>query len=163
LRSITSSSCNFEKSSSKIEDVVKNLKETETKKKAVENVDASVESISTNQQQLVVSKVESSVAVKKTLMQRIWAELVHYYHGFRLLFIDINVSRKLLWKIMNGDSLSRRENRLLVRTTSGKIYLNFKNKCIDHICIFFFRSLPSGAVFSFHNCSIHGVAVASSN
>lgn len=56
--------------------------------------------------------------MKKTLWQKIWAELVHYYHGFRLLFIDINVCRKLLWRVLNGKTLTRREHKLLIRTTS---------------------------------------------
>lgn len=57
------------------------------------------------------------VPVKKTLKQKIVAELLHYYHGFRLLFIDINISRKLLGRILNGKTLTRREHKLLVRTT----------------------------------------------
>lgn len=63
----------------------------------------------------VVSE-ENKVVVKKPLKERIWHEVLHYYHGFRLLFIDINISRKLLWRVLNGKSLSRREHRLLVRT-----------------------------------------------
>ncbi|XP_035891219.1 mitochondrial proton/calcium exchanger protein isoform X1 [Anopheles stephensi] len=62
--------------------------------------------------------VATAPVVKKTLQQRIWAELVHYYHGFRLLFIDINISRKLLWRVLNGKTLTRREHKLLIRTTS---------------------------------------------
>ncbi|XP_050071843.1 mitochondrial proton/calcium exchanger protein [Anopheles maculipalpis] len=62
--------------------------------------------------------VAAAPVVKKTLQQRIWAELVHYYHGFRLLFIDINISRKLLWRVLNGKTLTRREHKLLIRTTS---------------------------------------------
>jgi LETM1 and EF-hand domain-containing protein 1 len=69
-------------------------------------------------QQLATVQTPETQVVKKTIIQRIWAELVHYYHGFRLLFIDINVCRKLLWRILNGHSLTRREHRLLVRTTS---------------------------------------------
>lgn len=55
---------------------------------------------------------------KKPLRQRIWDELVHYYHGFRLLFIDVAISSKLLWRVLNGNTLSRRENKQLQRTTS---------------------------------------------
>lgn len=66
----------------------------------------------------VVSSEAAVVPVKRSIPQRIWAELVHYYHGFRLLFIDINICRKYLWKILNGQSLSRREHRLMIRTTS---------------------------------------------
>ena len=118
-----------EKSSSKVEDVIKNLKEAEkgkTEQKAAaataaieaQNVSKSPEEPS---QQLASVTSETAVApivVKKSLGQRVWAELVHYYHGFRLLFIDINICRKYLWKILNGQSLTRREHRLLIRTTS---------------------------------------------
>lgn len=65
-------------------------------------------------------KVETSVqkaVEKKSLKQKVWDELVHYYHGFRLLFININVARKLLWKVLNGKTLTRREHMLLIRTT----------------------------------------------
>lgn len=55
---------------------------------------------------------------KKPLRQRIWDELVHYYHGFRLLFIDTAISSKLVWKVLNGKTLTRRENKQLQRTTS---------------------------------------------
>ncbi|XP_017868257.1 PREDICTED: LETM1 and EF-hand domain-containing protein anon-60Da, mitochondrial [Drosophila arizonae] len=55
---------------------------------------------------------------KKPLTQRIWDELVHYYHGFRLLFIDTAISSKLVWKVLNGKTLTRRENKQLQRTTS---------------------------------------------
>ncbi|KAK7873837.1 hypothetical protein R5R35_005703 [Gryllus longicercus] len=72
---------------------------------------------------LVSEKPAVSPAVKKTLWQKIKDECLHYYHGFRLLFVDINVSRKLLWRVMNGKSLSRREYRLLVRTVSDMFRL----------------------------------------
>ncbi|KAH8384621.1 hypothetical protein KR093_003068, partial [Drosophila rubida] len=64
---------------------------------------------------------EASKAVakpKKPLQQRIWDELVHYFHGFRLLFIDMAISSKLLWRVLNGKTLTRRENKQLQRTTS---------------------------------------------
>lgn len=127
-RSISTTSVFFEKSSSKIEDVVKTLKEAEKEKNIEVTKDsttipkkpADTSPLADTQAKQVLAPVAltETAVVKKTLLQRIWAELVHYYHGFRLLFIDINVSRKLLWKILNGGSLSRREHRLLVRTTS---------------------------------------------
>uniref|UniRef100_A0A182JSN6 Mitochondrial proton/calcium exchanger protein n=1 Tax=Anopheles christyi TaxID=43041 RepID=A0A182JSN6_9DIPT len=85
------------------------------------NVSAS-STVSTEQQTQATTPAAAVVAaapvVKKTLQQRIWAEIVHYYHGFRLLFIDINISRKLLWRVLNGKTLTRREHKLLIRTTS---------------------------------------------
>lgn len=124
-----------EKSSSKVEDVVKNLKEAEKGKsdqKAAAEAAATASATPTkpltkestqqlasvNQATQATEAAVAAVAVKRTIRQRIWAELVHYYHGFRLLFIDINICRKYLWKILNGQSLSRREHRLMIRTTS---------------------------------------------
>jgi len=48
---------------------------------------------------------------KKTLWARFKAELVHYYHGFRLLFIDIRVAVRLIWQVLKGRSLVRRERQ----------------------------------------------------
>lgn len=112
---------------------MKNLKEAEAEKEKTEQKAAtssgpaqtaaaptSKPKEETSQQlaSVALETTATSTVVKKSLVQRIWAELVHYYHGFRLLFIDINVCRKYLWKILNGQSLSRREHRLMVRTTS---------------------------------------------
>ncbi|CAG7830387.1 unnamed protein product [Allacma fusca] len=55
---------------------------------------------------------------KRTLWKKIEDEILHYYHGFRLLFIDIRIAFGLVKQILNGKSLSRREHRQLVRTTS---------------------------------------------
>lgn len=55
---------------------------------------------------------------KRPLLKRIWDELVHYYHGFRLLFIDIRVSSRLVYRVLNGEDLTRREHKQLVRTVS---------------------------------------------
>lgn len=93
----------FEKESSKVEGTVKALKEAEPS--------------------TVATKPDTSGAAvpappKRPLVKRIWDELVHYYHGFRLLFIDIRVSSRLVYRVLNGDELSRREHKQLVRTVS---------------------------------------------
>ena len=63
-----------------------------------------------------VSSVESPP--KRPLMKRVWDEMVHYYHGFRLLFIDVRIASRLVYKSLNGEDLSRREYRQLTRTTA---------------------------------------------
>lgn len=55
---------------------------------------------------------------KKSLKTKIVDELKHYYHGFRLLFIDLRISSRYVRKILQGESLSRREQQQLVRSTS---------------------------------------------
>lgn len=54
--------------------------------------------------------VEDHIA-KKSLGQRIVDELKHYYHGFRLLWIDTKIAARMLWQILHGNTLSRRERR----------------------------------------------------
>ncbi|XP_017125168.1 mitochondrial proton/calcium exchanger protein [Drosophila elegans] len=67
---------------------------------------------------LATSTDKTVAKPKKPLRTRIWDELVHYYHGFRLLFIDVAICSKLLWRVLNGKGLTRRENKQLQRTTS---------------------------------------------
>ncbi|XP_026470384.1 mitochondrial proton/calcium exchanger protein-like [Ctenocephalides felis] len=101
------------KPSSKVEVTVQKLKDDQKLKSQQE----SAENVSTVTALKPADSAEITV-VKKTLKQKIIHELLHYYHGFRLLFIDLNVSRKLIWRVLNGNQLTRREHRLLVRTTA---------------------------------------------
>lgn len=45
-------------------------------------------------------------------------ELKHYYHGFRLLALEVRLSSRYLWRVARGHSLMRRERQQLVRTVS---------------------------------------------
>lgn len=54
---------------------------------------------------------KKSVVERKSLGVRIKEEILHYYHGFRLLFIDARICCKYVWRIVNGETLSRREHR----------------------------------------------------
>lgn len=56
-----------------------------------------------------------AVAVRKSLGQRVVDELKHYYHGFRLLWIDTKIAARMLWRILHGHSLTRRERRQFLR------------------------------------------------
>lgn len=100
-----------QESSSKVEETVKSIKEE--KKQKSENV-ASTD---------VVKAPEKALAKRQVLWQKIKAELLHYYHGFRLLGLDMKVSAKLVWRILQGYELSRREHRLLVKTTGDMFRL----------------------------------------
>ncbi|EMP39386.1 LETM1 and EF-hand domain-containing protein 1 [Chelonia mydas] len=53
--------------------------------------------------------------VKKSLGQKIVDEVKHYYHGFRLLWIDTKIAARMLWRILHGNVLSRRERRQFLR------------------------------------------------
>ena len=58
----------------------------------------------------VEKKKEKEVQVKKSLGERVMAEIKHYYSGFKLLFLDVKISSKIIWKTVHGKTLSRREN-----------------------------------------------------
>ncbi|KAI9266893.1 LETM1-like protein-domain-containing protein [Phascolomyces articulosus] len=60
----------------------------------------------------------AAVKPKKTLWQKVKDEAVHYWHGTKLLGLEIKISSKLTWKLLNGGHLTRREARQLRRTTS---------------------------------------------
>ncbi|XP_009950638.1 PREDICTED: LETM1 and EF-hand domain-containing protein 1, mitochondrial [Leptosomus discolor] len=62
----------------------------------------------------VYSPTEVEV-VKKSIGQRVVDELKHYYHGFRLLWIDTKIAARMLWRILHGTTLSRRERRQFLR------------------------------------------------
>uniref|UniRef100_A0A667FVP3 Mitochondrial proton/calcium exchanger protein n=1 Tax=Lynx canadensis TaxID=61383 RepID=A0A667FVP3_LYNCA len=53
--------------------------------------------------------------VRKSLGQRVLDELRHYYHGFRLLWIDTKIAARMLWRVLHGHSLTRRERRQFLR------------------------------------------------
>ncbi|XP_031161217.1 LETM1 domain-containing protein LETM2, mitochondrial [Sander lucioperca] len=63
-----------------------------------------------------VPPVKERAVVKKALYQRIVDELKHYYNGFRLLGIDIKIAGRMVWRLLHGQLLTRRERRRLMRT-----------------------------------------------
>lgn len=104
------SSWKGQESSSKIEETVKNIKEEkELKQKIVDGI---------------VQDMEPSkkAVAKVTIWQKVKGEVLHYYHGFRLLGLDMKVSAKLIWRILHGKELSRREHNLV--KLHSNCYLN---------------------------------------
>ncbi|XP_075300835.1 LETM1 domain-containing protein LETM2, mitochondrial isoform X2 [Opisthocomus hoazin] len=53
---------------------------------------------------------------KKSLRQKAADELKHYYRGFHLLWIDTTVAARMVWRLLHGQVLTRRERRRLLRT-----------------------------------------------
>ncbi|XP_012281545.1 mitochondrial proton/calcium exchanger protein [Orussus abietinus] len=104
-----------QESSSKVEETVKSLKEQKEQKEKMTAAPTTD----------VVKPPEKAVAEKRlsALWQKIKAEMLHYYHGFRLLGLDMKISAKLIWRILKGKELSRREHRLLIKTTGDMFRL----------------------------------------
>eukprot|EP00731_Ephydatia_muelleri_P021382 Em0013g1109a len=92
------------------------------------------------------------VEVKPSLMKRIWEACVHYYHGFKLLMLEIRVSSRLLMKTLKGNSLTRREQKQFHRTAadifrmvpfSVFIIVPFMELLLPAYLYFFPNALPS--------------------
>ncbi|TNM96074.1 hypothetical protein fugu_017157 [Takifugu bimaculatus] len=64
----------------------------------------------------VYSPTLDAEPIRRTLGQRVIDEIKHYYHGFRLLWIDTTIAGRMLWRVLNGHPLSRRERRQFLRT-----------------------------------------------
>ncbi|OCT96658.1 mitochondrial proton/calcium exchanger protein isoform X2 [Xenopus laevis] len=63
----------------------------------------------------VYSPISEVETVKKSLGQKVIDEVKHYYHGFRLLWIDTKIAARMLSQILNGHAMSRRERRQFLR------------------------------------------------
>ncbi|XP_035235377.1 LETM1 domain-containing protein LETM2, mitochondrial-like [Anguilla anguilla] len=61
-------------------------------------------------------KVPDKLVARKSLGQKVVEELKHYYNGFRLLGIDTKIAGRMVWRLLHGQLLSRRERRRLMRT-----------------------------------------------
>lgn len=74
----------------------------------------------------VYSPIEPEVRI--SLSQKIVEEVKHYYHGFRLLWIDTKIAGRMLWRILNGHTLSRREHRQVgIHTVCLQLIVNNLN------------------------------------
>lgn len=60
-------------------------------------------------------------APKAPLMTRVWKkvkhEANHYWNGTKLLVSEVRISSRLQWKILQGETLTRRERRQVLATT----------------------------------------------
>ncbi|KAI9232524.1 MAG: LETM1-like protein-domain-containing protein, partial [Podila humilis] len=66
---------------------------------------------------------DTSSITKKTLWVRFKNEMVHYWHGTKLLGTEIKISSKLAHRIFHGSKLTRREQKQLRRTTGDLLRL----------------------------------------
>ncbi|XP_028922261.1 LETM1 domain-containing protein LETM2, mitochondrial isoform X1 [Ornithorhynchus anatinus] len=53
---------------------------------------------------------------KRSLSRKMRDELMHYYNGFHLLWTDTKVAARMVWRLLHGQVLTRRERRRLLRT-----------------------------------------------
>ncbi|XP_019852441.1 PREDICTED: LETM1 and EF-hand domain-containing protein 1, mitochondrial-like [Amphimedon queenslandica] len=111
---IHTSSSFSEEEKSVLEKAVTSLKERK-QQKAIETL---IDPHSSSSVSPSAAKVSQS---KPPLLTRIKNEIIHYYHGFRLLGLEISIASRLLRKTLRGQSLSRRELKQF-RRTAGDVF-----------------------------------------
>jgi LETM1 and EF-hand domain-containing protein 1, mitochondrial len=68
-------------------------------------------------------KIPPKSLQKTPIITRLKEGLQHYWHGSKLLAYETKISTRLIYKIMKGEHLIRREKRQLLRTTSDLLRL----------------------------------------
>lgn len=118
LRSLHTTNVGRREPESKVEETLEALKDSVKKVPATEQSDSVVAETKILPEVTKVTDVTPPAVPdvvtppkKKSLWVRFKAEMVHYYHGFRLLFIDIRVALRLIWQVLNGRTLIRRERK----------------------------------------------------
>lgn len=92
---------------------------------------------------------------KTTLWQKIKTEAVHYWHGTKLLGLEVRISSRLIYKLLQGTTLTRRENRQVHYTDAHFLYINISLAAPYH-----HRYHTSCAFCCICHCSIYGTLVA---
>ena len=96
--------------------------------------------------------VQSAIQQKPSLGSRVKAVVLHYFHGFRLLVLDVRVAFRLLLKITRGHTLTRRESKQFRRTVADMfrivpfsvfIVIPFMEFLLPVYLYFFPNALPS--------------------
>lgn len=83
----------------------------------------------------ITSLTKKMISKRPSLWQRIIHEFKHYYHGFKLLFIDTKTAFHLLHQIFNGHTLTRRERKQVCESSNHPIdksygfILVYSNSC----------------------------------
>lgn len=67
--------------------------------------------------------IPSSKLPKAPLFKRVKEGMLHYWHGSKLLAYETKISSGLIFKLMKGEDLIRRERRQLLRTSSDLLRL----------------------------------------
>lgn len=62
---------------------------------------------------------------KKSLWERFKLEMIHYWHGTKLLGKEIRISTKLAGRLLQGNKLTRREQRQVSKKRHDRIYSHF--------------------------------------
>lgn len=81
-------------------------------------IEETVNAVKEKAQKEAEGKEVATIKPTKTLKQKVIDEVMHYYHGFKLLGLNAKISFKLALKKMRGQELTRREHNLFVETVA---------------------------------------------
>lgn len=69
-------------------------------------------------------KLRPTKPATKTLWEKVKEEAVHYWHGTKLLGLEVRISSRLAYKLLQGTKLTRRENRQVFIYVYIYVYTN---------------------------------------
>jgi hypothetical protein len=96
--------------------------------------------------------------VKAPLGARVWKkvkhEVRHYWHGTKLLVSEVRISSKLQWKILQGESLTRRERRQVYTVSSCVLFMTHSYPVEAHYA----GSVATHPLLRLYYRSVHGAS-----
>jgi hypothetical protein len=84
---------------------------------------------------------------KKSLWTKVKEVVEHYYTGFKLFFVDVRVSGKLLKQVADGDVLTRRQRRHVTFFNNGIV---LRILFFPSLAEFNASAIPLGGLASLH-------------
>ncbi|KAH8859830.1 Mitochondrial proton/calcium exchanger protein [Schistosoma japonicum] len=99
-----------------------NPKKIETPIPEVNNTTSSNPSVQPTSEEPNKNNIEKKIT-KPSLWVRIKKEIVHYYHGIRLLVLEVGIASGICFRVLGGHTLTRRERKQLVRTLADILRL----------------------------------------
>jgi hypothetical protein len=92
------------------------------------------------------------------LTNRIWKkvrhEVQHYWHGTKLLVSEVRIASKLQWKILHGETLTRRERRQVCVLSFLLSVYSVESWIAE---TYHSRFASPYTVLCFHHCTVHGI------
>jgi LETM1 and EF-hand domain-containing protein 1 len=101
----------------------------------------------------------SSTPVEEPALRRIWVTVkdgaAHYWDGTKLLGTEMKISSRLLWKVLHGGKLTRREKRQ-VRVFEWQLWVTTLNSTIPVATTHDAGSVTAHPLLCLRHCSLHG-------
>lgn len=99
--------------------------------------------------------------VQAPLATRVWKkvkhEVQHYWHGSKLLVSEVRISARLQWKLLHGESLTRRERRQVCQLLLRLIRNDMLNSLDTSIVETYNTRLATTHTFRcLCHCAVHG-------